>query len=320
MNVTERLDAELASMLERNPVASIDWELFDLGNINELRGLLESSQVPPQRSTHGMELHDHEVPGPSGAPPVMLRIYEPQPSDEKSPCIYWIHGGGFISGSALREDPMLGEWAQKLSCKVVAVNYRLAPETSFPGPLEDAYAGLDWTIRNAATLGIDSDRLAVVGASAGGGIAAGLALAVRDRGEFQIHQQVLLYPMLDDRSITTSSSLETVVWTPTANLLGWSAYLGGQPGAENIHPYAAPARAEDLSGLPTSFIAVGTLDLFRDESILYALRLLEGGVETELHVYPGAPHGFATFGTGSALAKRCAADIEAALVRGFANH
>jgi triacylglycerol lipase len=205
--------------------------------------------------------------------------------------------------------------AETLDCVVVSVDYRLAPESPFPAPVEDCYAGLAWTAAHADELGIDRERIVVVGQSAGGGLAAALALLVRDRAEIPLCYQLLIYPMIDDRNTTTSSQLVTKVWTREANLLGWRCYLGHEPGVGEVSPYAAAARAEDLRGLAPTFIGVGTLDVFRDENIDYAQRLLAAGVPTELHVYPGAPHGFEGLAPQAAVSQQFLRDIADALRR-----
>jgi len=219
----------------------------------------------------------------------------------------------FLSG--LNEDGRLNRWCENFGCVVVSVEYRLAPEDPYPGPLEDCYTALLWTAHHVEELGIDPARLMVAGASAGGGLAAGLALLARDRGEVPISFQLLIYPMIDDRNVTVSSHLDAVVWSRAANQLGWRAYLGVRHGTDDVPPYAAPARATDLAGLPPAFIGVGSLDVFRDEDVAYALDLLRAGVETELHVYPGAPHGFEMMAAATAVGRRAQRDIDDALAR-----
>jgi triacylglycerol lipase len=182
-----------------------------------------------------------------------------------------------------------------LSCCIVAVDYRLAPETRFPGAIEDCYAALAWTHAHAAELNIDPTRIGVMGESAGGGLAAALALLARDRGEHALAFQHLIYPMIDDRTCIAADPHPYVgefVWTPERNHFGWSSLLGVEPGSEGVSPYAAAARAEDLTGLPPTYIATGALDLFLEENLAYARRLIRNGVPVELHVYPGGFHGF----------------------------
>jgi acetyl esterase/lipase len=175
------------------------------------------------------------------------------------------------------------------------VEYRLAPETVAPGALEDCYAALRWLHTAADEISVDRTRIAIGGESAGGGLAAALALLARDRGELPICFQLLIYPMLDDRTVTAEARnpfTGQFVWTPSANRFGWTALLGHEPGVADVSPYAAAARASDLSGLPPAYICVGALDLFVDEDIAYAKRLLRAGVPTELHIFPGAYHAF----------------------------
>jgi acetyl esterase/lipase len=183
----------------------------------------------------------------------------------------------------------------QVGCAVVSVDYRLAPETPAPGSVEDCYAALKWIHTNANELGIDTSRLAIGGASAGGGMAAALGLLTRDRGEIPLAFQLLIYPMLDDRTVTMETPhayTGEFIWTHEANRFGWTALLGHEPGIPGVSLYAAPARAESLAGLPPTFVSVGALDLFLTENIEYAHRLMAEGVPTELHVYPAAFHGF----------------------------
>jgi triacylglycerol lipase len=236
------------------------------------------------------------APGRDGAPDLRLLVYRAADRDgEVLPCIYHIHGGGYVAGSAAMMEPVDRLMVEELGCVLVSVEYRLAPETPFPGPLEDCYAGLAWVFENADTVGVDRARVGVVGESAGGGLAAGLALLARDRGEYPLAFQHLTYPMIDDRTCTTRDPhpyAGEFIWTAHNNAFGWSAYLGKQPGGEGISAYAAAARATDLAGLPPTFIASGTLDLFLEESVSLAMRLLRAGVPTELHLYPGGFHAF----------------------------
>ncbi|HMO55943.1 MAG TPA: alpha/beta hydrolase, partial [Roseiflexaceae bacterium] len=206
-----------------------------------------------------------------------------------------IHGGGYVIGNAEMDDLTVKAMVTELGCAAVSVDYRLAPDTPHPGPVEDCYAALKWLHTNAGELGVDPGRLAIGGASAGGGLAAALGLLTRDRGEVQLVFQLLIYPMLDDRTVTTSDPhpyTGEFLWTHDANRFGWTALLGQEPGSPGVSPYAAAARAEDLANLPATFISVGALDLFLEEDLEYARRLMRAGVPTELHVYPGAYHGF----------------------------
>jgi acetyl esterase/lipase len=185
--------------------------------------------------------------------------------------------------------------------------------------MDDCYAGLAWTHKHAAELNVDPRRIAVGGASSGGGSAAGLVLLARDRGEFPVCFQLLIYPMLDDRNATPASMALTDprVWNRTSNFIGWRAYVGDTAGTDRVSPYAAPARAANLAGLPPAYVAVGDLDLFIDEDIEYAQRLQQAEVPTELHVYPGGSHAFETYAPDSALARRFVRDRDEALRRAF---
>jgi triacylglycerol lipase len=195
----------------------------------------------------------------------------------------------------------------------------LAPEHVFPAAIEDCYAGLRWTVENAATLGIDTGRLGVMGESAGGGLAAALALLARDRGEYKLAFQHLTYPMIDDRTCLGEQHPHTgeFIWTSHSNRFGWQALLGQEPGGADVSPYAAASRADDLTGLPPAYIMSGALDLFVEEDLEYARRLIHAGVSTELHVFPGGFHGFDIFPLSAASAAAQAART-AALARALA--
>jgi acetyl esterase/lipase len=226
------------------------------------------------------------------APGVSARIHRP-PAGGRAPApgVLYVHGGGYVIGSAAMGDAFCRPLARHLDVVVVAVGYRLAPEHPYPTPLEDAYAALRWL---AARPEVDAGRLALVGESAGGGLAAGVALLARDRGEIAPVLQVLSYPMLDDR--TSDGGLDPAVlrlWNQRSNRFAWDAYLGDLAGGE-VPGTAAPARATDLSGLPATWIGVGTYDLFHAEGVDWARRLREAGVACDLHVVEGAYHGFDT--------------------------
>jgi acetyl esterase/lipase len=222
-------------------------------------------------------------------------VYLPKDAPRPLPALLWIHGGGYVIGSGDHEDPQVKSIVAQVGCAAVSVDYRLAPETPFPGSVEDCYAALAWLHAHAAELGVDVDRIAIGGGSAGGGLAAGLGLLTRDRGKIPLAFQLLIYPMLDDRTVSTSDPhpyTGEFLWTHDANRFGWAALLGQAPGSAGVSPYAAAARVERLAGLPPTYICVGALDLFLEEDLEYARRLMREGVPTELHVYPGAYHGF----------------------------
>ena len=249
----------------------------------------------PELSEAGrdVEVSYRSIPGAVGDPPVRVALYRP-PATNGSAIVH-IHGGGYVGGSPEMTQARQLEMAAALHCLVVSVDYRLAPETPHPGPVEDCYAALAWMARSTSELGIDTTRIAIKGESAGGGLAAALALLARDRGEFRPVLQHLTYPMLDDRTATTRAAARFAgefLWTAPHNRFGWTALLGRAPGGDDVSPYAAPARAEDFAGLAPAYIMTGALDLFAEESLDYARRLLAAGVPCELHVYPGGFHGF----------------------------
>ncbi len=239
-------------------------------------------------------VEDVEVPATKGSPAVSLRLYRPKAGPTPRPAYLWMHGGGFLIGQPEQDEANNLALVRELSIAVAAVRYRLAPEHQAPAAVEDAYAALRWLFAEAATLGVDPARIAIGGASAGGGLAATLALLAHDRREVRPVFQLLVYPMLDDRT-AVRRDLDTRnvrVWSPKSNFYAWSSYLGRAPGEATGNPYAAAARRDDVSGLPPAWIGVGTLDLFHDEDVAYAKRLEASGVRCELEVVPGAFHGF----------------------------
>lgn len=257
------------------------------------------------------------APGIGGQPDARLLLYRPDVAGQL-PAILFLHASGFIAGRPEWMAVANQAMAQEQKALVVAVNYRLAPENPFPSPLEDCYAALKWVHENAAQLGVDRNRILVMGESAGGGLAAALALLARDRGEFPLSGQVLIYPMLDPRTHTAQAPGQNpytgeFIWTRRHNQFGWEAMRGGQQVPEERIGYFAPSLAKDLSSLPPAFIAVGALDLFVDEDADYALRLGRAGIPVELHVYPGGIHGFDV--TGSDIAQQYKVDLSQALQR-----
>jgi len=288
------IDPALRPMLEAWPTIALDAE--SLVQMRNRESLL------PSADPAGTTLERRQVPGPIGAPDITLHIYRPEGIEGPLPAIYHIHGGGYVGGGAAQLEFFHRPLVRELQCVLVSVDYRLAPEHVFPAAIEDCYAGLRWTIEQADTLGIDIARLGVMGESAGGGLAAALALLARDRGEFRLAFQHLTYPMIDDRTCLSDQHPHTgeFIWTPHNNRFGWAALLGQEPGGPDVSPYAAAARATDLTGLPPAYIMTGALDLFLEEDMDYARRLIRAGVPTELHVYPGGFHGFDIFPTAAA--------------------
>ncbi len=308
MDSRHLVDPELAPFLEMFPSMMLSRD-----NLDEVRNRL--LPLPPIEES-GVELERIMVPGPAGAPEIRLHVYRPREAARPLPCIYHIHGGGYVAGKAKDLEPAHRPLAALLGCAIVSVDYRLSPETPFPGPIEDCYAGLTWTFANAEALGLDSERIGVMGESAGGGLAAALALLARDRGEYRLAFQHLIYPMLDDRTCARDPHpyAGEFLWHAHNNHFGWSSLLGHAPGGEDVSPYAAAARATDLVGLPPTFISTGALDLFVEEDVDYARRLLRAGVPTELHVYPGAFHAFDMM-EGAVVAEQARRDSRQALAR-----
>ncbi|WP_340556174.1 alpha/beta hydrolase [Streptomyces sp. GSL17-111] len=284
--------------------------------VEAVRAAAAGFPQPPVAEVIGARAVDAEertVPGPDGAPDLAVTVLRPRHRKAPVPGLFNIHGGGMISGTRHQDTPRLVDLVAELGVVAVGVEYRLAPEHPDPAPVEDCYAGLEWMARHAAELGVDHRRVVVMGGSAGGGLAAGVALMARDRGGPHLAGQLLLCPMLDDSNTTVSSHQYdgSGTWRREMNLLGWRALLGeraGDPTAE-VSPYAAPARARDLSGLPPAFIEAGSAELFRDEDVAYASRLWATGGQAELHIWQGAFHGFDVFApdhdlTRAALATR----------------
>ncbi|MEV5848409.1 alpha/beta hydrolase [Streptomyces sp. NPDC051985] len=265
-----------------------------------------------------VDKHDTTVPGPVGAPRVPVRVYAPASHDGPLPGVLFIHGGGFVMGSIRQFDAMTTRIAAEVGAVVVSVEYRLAPENPFPAGLEDCFAALTWMVKSATELRLDPDRVAVAGESAGGGLAAALALLARDRGGPALCYQFLAVPLIDDRMTTQSMRdyVDTPMWNRPAAEVSWDCYLGeGRRGTANVSRYAAPARAEDLSGLPPAFVSACQYDPLRDENLAYAQRLAHADVPTELCLYPGVLHGGQIPET--TVTQRINADMIAALSRGL---
>ena len=269
--------------------------------LDEIRAGFTNREMPPMPA--GLEqvrVEDRTIPGPAGAPGVRILIYTPPgDADGKRPAVCHIHGGGYVIGRADIGDIPNRAMALAVGCVIVSVDYRKAPETRWPGARDDCYAALTWMRDNADALGIDGDRIAVSGESAGGGHAAALAIYARDHGGPKICLQLLDAPMLDDRTGTVGDPhphTGEFVWTPAHNRFGWKSMLGVEPGSAGVKDEMAPARTRDLAGLPPAFISVGALDLFLEEDMEYVRRLTRAGVPAELYVIPGAYHGFAAAG------------------------
>jgi acetyl esterase/lipase len=259
---------------------------------------------------------DHEIPGHGGAT-ILVSVIAPRDRPPAGPGIYHMHGGGMVMGNRYIGGDVLARWAVEHGAVGVSVEYRLAPEHQAPTLVEDCYAGLVWMAENAAALGIDPDRIVVFGGSAGGGLAAGTALLARDRGGPGLLGQILQCPMIDDRSASASARQfeGEGVWDRQCNVTAWQAVLGESYGTGQVDPYSAPARMADLSNLPSTFIDVGSAETFRDEVVDYAQRIMAAGGLCELHVWPGAFHGFYTIMPEAAVSRACTAARDAWLGR-----
>lgn len=311
--MTYAYDSELAPVVAMLPQ-------LDISDVPAARAamLAMREQLPPFAKPDTITIHKQTVPGPPGDPDLEVTILRARALATRPPALYWIHGGGFVLGDVDGDLVTPSQIADELSAIVVSVEYRLAPEHPFPAPVEDCYAGLVWMSGHAGELGFDPRKLAIGGVSAGGGLAAAVALLTRDRGGPSLCFQVLDIPELDDRLSTPSMKqfTDTPLWNHRNAILSWEAYLGPDHGETS--PYAAPARATDLSGLPPAYVVTCEFDPLRDEGIEYAHRLMQAGVPTELHHYPGTFHGSSGAGSGTAISDRMVNDRLAALGRAYA--
>ncbi|GAB3515419.1 alpha/beta hydrolase [Photobacterium alginatilyticum] len=287
-NVREFIDPAIKAPLEQLPPA---LSLITKDSVLDARATVHKMLKFPD--TPGVKVERKEILTAEGEVPVF--VYRPENSTAITPAILWIHGGGYIMGRADSND-FAGEFAKELNATVVSVEYRLAPEHPFPAGHNDVYAAFLWLVDHTKELGIDPERIAVGGDSAGAGMAAGMVLHNRDAKGPAIALQLLIYPMLDNLHDTPSGSIEDYpVWNRETSFNAWDMYLGGSNPGEAASPYAAPARAKDVSGLPKTFMTIGAVDLFRDEVVDYAQRLMAAGVPTELAVFPGMYHGGQVF-------------------------
>jgi len=305
MSFRERADQQIVPVLELVPPIDLS------GDIPTARARIDAARrelVALLPEVPGVVTRDVHVPGHDGDPDVLVRIYEPVSGGHTGAALSYIHGGGMVLMSVDDTDFHCRQIVAEVGCLVTSVDYRLAPEAPYPAALRDAYAALRWLHEHADELGVDRARIAVGGSSAGGGLAASVALMARDLGEVPLCLQWLVYPMLDDRDATPSTHeiTEESVWNRASNRLAWEAYLGDLHGTDDVPIHAAPARAsvEDLRGLPPAYVDVGELDAFRDEDIAYAQALLQAGVPTELHVTPGAFHASEMYHPGAPTSAR----------------
>jgi acetyl esterase/lipase len=305
------VDPELLPVLKQFPAFDLSAEM--VVKFRQLPGM------PPLPAPAPQPVERH-IPGAPGAPEVRLWVVDPAPLEKGKPLLLHMHGGGFMMTDPFWM-PQLQGIATDCHCVVVSVDYRLAPETRYPGSLEDNYAALKWVHAHAAELGIDRARIAVGGQSAGAGHAATLAIHARDRNEVPIVFQLLIYPQLDDRTGSTNPAPPAIgrfLWTASANRLAWSSLLGVPAGSPKVPADAVPARVASVAGLPPAWIGVGSIDLFVEEDMEYARRLIHAGVATELLVVRGAFHGFDLLVPDVEASKQFSASWKSALRKAFA--
>jgi len=304
--MTYRFDPELVPWIAMMPT-------LDISDLAAARAEMAAaaSSAPPRALSVPLTVHDRTAPGPEGSPDVRVRVYTPASRADTLPGLLYVHGGGFVLGS-IDYDGRAQELAAAAEAVVVSVGYRLAPESPFPAGLHDCLAALTYLAKNAAELGVDPQHIGIAGISAGAGLAAGTVLMARDQGGPELCMQYLGMPELDDRLDTPSMQAytDTPVWNRPNAILSWQYYLGGQEAT----PYAAPARATDLAGLPPAYVDVCEFDPLRDEGIGYAQRLIQAGVHTELHLYPGTFHGSSMI-AAAAVSRRMTSDANEAVRR-----
>ena len=299
-------DPELAAALEAMPElpSSLTIELIPV-----LRAAMAERDSTDVDLTRGgsFDVSERSAPGPHGDIPLL--VVRPVGVTTPVAAFYYVHGGGMVMGTNRGTDSIKAfDLAQEMGMAVVSVDYRLAPEHPHPVPVDECYAGLEWTVEHADELGIDADRVVIAGASAGGGLAAAVALLARDRNGPALAGQLLFCPMLDDRneSVSARQMVGRGIWDRVSNDMGWTALLGDERGGPDVSPYAAPARATDLSGLPPTYLDVGSAETFRDEVVAYASAIWVAGGQAELHVWPGGFHGFDVLAPQALLSRTAA--------------
>ena len=307
-------DAELAPTLDAVPAY---FTTLEPGSIAEFRAATSRQpDLDDLVAGRPVEIVDHVIAGHDGGEIVVSVFRRTDHDGQSAPGVYLLHGGGMVGGSRWALAPMLVEWVLEYGAVAAAVDYRLAPEFPDPTPVEDAYAGWLWFVGQAEELGFDPRHVLIGGQSAGGGLSAGTTLLARDRGGPMPVAQLLMWPMLDDRNETVSShQVDGVgIWDRTSNETGWTALLGDRRGTADVSIFAAPGRATDLSGLPPTYVEVGSAEVFRDEAVAFASRIWAAGGSAELHVWAGGFHGFQTI-VPTAAVSRAGAQAREAWVR-----
>jgi len=309
MTSTPLLAPEFLPLLEIIPALDLSSEILPA-----MREQFAAITPPVDYDDATIAVHELLIPSHNEKHQIRVLMYRHIDAADSCPALVQLHGGGHILGSPEQDDASNRYLVSCIKGVVFAVDYRLAPETQFPGPVEDCYSALLWLYQQATSLKVDPSRLGVIGTSAGGGLAAALCLLARDRGDIPLAFQGLLMPMLDNKSVEKyesqpNANLGQYLWTAANNRFAWEAMLGCDPSSNDISCYAAPARTESVSNLPATYISIGALDLFTEETLAYAARLIGAGVTVDLHVYAGAPHAF------SAMPEAEATQSEMALLR-----
>jgi acetyl esterase/lipase len=290
-SVRALVDKQLLSFTDAMPKAELSVD-----RIPAIRAVIDQIVPPSQTVPDGITAQQLYIPGPAMAPELRVLTWQPIETEAtKKPAILYFHGGGYMMGKPEQAYETLGDWAKEFGAVIVAPAYRLTPENPFPAAINDGYAALSWMVSHADNLGIDRNRIAVAGDSAGGGLAASLAHMVRDRGKYSLCFQHLLHPMLDDRTAKRTDIAAhhgAFIWSNEDNAFAWTILLGSEPGGNSTSAYASAARADNFAGLPPAFISVGDLDLFLEEDLAYAAALSRAAVPVAVQVLPGAPHAF----------------------------
>jgi acetyl esterase/lipase len=317
-----KVDSELQIAINQfaEALGGTSLDLSDLEGARSIAAAIAEQASLAEPATDRVEVESVEIHDEALNIDVKAEVYRPITSEEPMPAILFIHGGGYVMGAATQANAKLSRWCEELEAVVVSVEYRLAPEFPFPAALHDCFAVLKWMSSYAEKLSINPSRIALLGESAGGGLAAGLALYARDHSEIQPVFQALIYPMLDPNNVAPASNgkEDTYIWSRENNRVGWEAYLGESPD-DSLLPYAAPALAEDLSGLPAAYIPVGSLDLFLEENKVYAARLIDARVQCDTQIYDGGFHAFSSIAPEAKISKKFEQDLTEALRKGLVN-
>ena len=317
--ITFNVDPELNPILSalKDVWGDTAMDLSDLGAARQMHNAMSEQRNATATVTEGVESSRRTIANTDTGLEVVIYLHQPiEHCDFARSALLHIHGGGFVTGSAAHAEPQLRELAKRFNCVVVSVDYRLAPEHPFPAALYDCLAALQWLHSAAASLNVDPNKITVLGESAGGGLAAGLSLYVRDHSHIDIAQQILLYPMLDYRNVAAASDghQDNIIWSRTNNKIGWHAYIG--EGVDDIMlAYASPTYAQELHNLPPTYLCVGDIDLFYQENLDYIQRLRDAGGNAQIDVYAGAYHAFQVVMPDASVSQKCLQNLDNVLTQ-----